>query len=897
VASAYRSSLLAGAAYAAALLAPDLASAQLAGDGSSPQFSGGGQAPTITTAGRTTDITLRATRTILGWSVFNVGASDTVIYRLPDRGAIVLNRITTGQAVIDGRIESLVGNQLNAGNVWFSAPGGVVFGPNARVDVGGLLATSANVSPADFLDASTFGIGFTDGGSGRVEVRSGAEIRAGSGALALVAGSVSTEAGAFITGGGNSTALFGAADDFTVRFTPQTGDLDLVDFVVPSGGGTGSSAPLTLLGQTAAGNVILAVVNRADVASAVINATGLIAANTAAVDNGDVVLVAGADVINRQPSSTRTNTTTETTANFGIVTARRDMLAGFAQPANIVANQLAGGRDVAVATGGLDVGVLAAGRLMAVDASRQITANGLGVINAGGRLQADVGSIHAGQLNSGASVVVNASGVGAGGAAAVRLTTVLAADDITIASTNAAGHIQLTQALITGVGPDTAPAGRRLTLTASGSGADVSFGGANGTAVQGATLVSFSAGRDVTANIAGAATIQGSAGRDYLIRAVDLEIAGPLSAGNLRVEAASGSLTLGGPGTSTATAMRISDAEFQRITVTGTASFIAGAANGSARGNLVVDTLNVDPARVPRLFLGAGPSNDVLVNGVVAPTADGGTLTIGDAAPDGAFRPQRILVSGAIGAASGTPESGFSNVRAFDAVTLNARSDIILGSQRFISLVQSVPLEQVDVSQNMPSGVAPTPEEQGRVYLVADSASFSANTRIIQQNTGTATAQNGLIVQGDGSTATTNDGLTVSDADLVELFGVFRNSAGVVQMGLSASTGNLVLLQTGTVRFNGCALIGGTCAAATMMQSSMQAQTAQIAEYASGDSEEGPESEAEDDEESEEEGAGEGSGRFVDVPLLRPAPPEGQDTDPVPTGTGSEELWRTQRQR
>lgn len=916
--SAYRRSLLGGAACAALMLGPGGAKAQLAGDGSDPQFSAGGRAPLITTSGRTTDITLRASRTIIGWGLFNVGSNDTVIYRFDDRGWIVLNRVSTGQAFIDGRIESLVGNQLSAGNVWFTSPGGVVFGPNARVDVGGLLATSASVSPADFLDASSFSVAFSDAGAGRVEVRSGAQLRAGSGPLALIAGSVATQAGALVTGGGTSTALYGAADDFTVRFTPQLGDLDLVDFVVPAGGGTGASTPLSLLGQTAAGNVILAVVNRADVASSVINATGIIAATTASTVHGDVVLSAGADVINRQPASTRTNTTTETTANFGIVTARRDMLAGFAQPTNVVGAQLAGGRDLALVAGGIDVGSLAAGRLMAVEGSRQITlrttassgsnatfrtpgaltvAGGSGVINAGGRLQADVGSLQAGQLNSGRSVVINASGAGAGGGPAVRLNTVLAEDDILITSTGASGHIVLTQALITGARGDEAPAGRRLSLNATGAGSDVTYGAAGGTPIQGATFVSLSASRDVTANVAGTLTLnQGSAGREYVIRANDLEIAGPLSAANLRVESVAGALTLGGAGTGPAGAMRISDAEFQRITVTGTASFYAGAAGGSARGNLIVENLSVDPARVPRLFLGAGPANDVSVTGVLAPTADGGAVTIGDTAPDGAFRPRRILVSGAIGSAAGGPDTGFTNVRAFDAVTLNARDDIILGSPRFISLVQSVPPEQVDISQNQPAGVAPTPEEQGRIYLVSDSVSLSANNRIVQQNTGTAQAQNGLVVSGDGSAATTGDGLTVADADLVDLFGVFRNAGGV-QMGLSASTGNLTLLQVGTVRFNGCALVGGSCASASMMQGSMQAQTAQIADYASGDSEGGADSDSEDEDEGEDEGGGEAGGPFTETPLLRPAAPEAEQSDPVSTGTGSEELWRTQRQR
>src|SRR6185503_16396261 len=188
-------------------------------------------------------------------------------------------------------------------------------------------------------------LAFTGGGSAKVELRAGADVRANGGALALVAGSVTAEDGSAVTTTGASTVLYGAASDFTVRFSALAGDLDLLDFVVPAGGGTGSATPLTLQGQTVGANVFLAVVNRAEVASAVINAPGLIAAQTALADRGDVVLTAGASIVNRQPGSTRLNTTTETTANFGVVSAQRDLLGGLSSPTAVTGQQLAAGRD------------------------------------------------------------------------------------------------------------------------------------------------------------------------------------------------------------------------------------------------------------------------------------------------------------------------------------------------------------------------------------------------------------------------------------------------------------------------------------------------------------------------------------------------------------------------
>ncbi|WP_293906242.1 filamentous hemagglutinin N-terminal domain-containing protein [Phenylobacterium sp.] len=146
-----RRKLLSGSAFACLALAPGLAFAQLSADPSGTRFSAGGQAPIIGQTGRSTDITLGAPRTVIAWSSFSLGADQSVVYRFQDRSWIVLNRIA-GSALIDGQVEALVGSQRGAGNVWFTAPGGVIFGPNARVNVGGLLATPASAAIAGFLD-------------------------------------------------------------------------------------------------------------------------------------------------------------------------------------------------------------------------------------------------------------------------------------------------------------------------------------------------------------------------------------------------------------------------------------------------------------------------------------------------------------------------------------------------------------------------------------------------------------------------------------------------------------------------------------------------------------------------------------------------------------------------
>lgn len=918
-----RRRLLGGCAFAAVVLAPALAHAQLALDGGATQFSAGGQAPLIGLAGRTTDITLGAPRTILSWSKFSLGADQSVVYRFQDKSWIVLNKVS-GQAVIDGQVEALVGAQRGAGNVWFSAPGGVLFGPNARVNVGGLLATSAAVVQSGFLDPSNPAIAFTGAGSGTVELRAGADVRASGGTLALIAGSVSAEDGSAVTSTGASTVLYGAANDFTVRFAAQAGDLDLLDFVVPAGGGTASATPLTLRGQTVGANVFLAVVNRADVASAVINAPGLIAAQTATVDRGDVVLAAGVGIANRQPGSTRLNTTTQTTASFGVVSAQRDLLGGLSQPTALTGGQFAAGRDLGLAAASLDVASLNAGRLLAVDAAQSLTlrsgasagsaaslrtngaftvGGGAGNVNAIGRLQIDAGTVRAGQLNSGRSVVINAGGADG---PAVQLNTIIADDDIAITTTGAAGHIVLGSAIITGARSDDAPAGRNLTLAAKGANADVTYGAPGGTPLIGVTRVNLSAGRDVTANVSGLLTLSGgSAGRNFTVRAGDVDIIGALTAPSIRFESLQGAMTLGGGGNASplsgprsapAEGLRITDAEFQFLSASDQVGFYAGATTGSARGDLTVMTLHVDPAKTPNLFLGAGSGNTVSITGDLAPGVSGGMITVGDASADGGFQPGRITLSGSIGVARGSAATGFIDVHALGETHLNAASEIILGSPRFQALVAGVPADQIDLANDKPAGVAPTADEANHVWIATGVLTLSASARILIQNTGTKATPSGIFIDGTvpDPPPPGKPTLSISTTGVVDVFGSFRDMGGAVHGGLGAGLTPSLQVSGGvsaggggggfTVRFNGLD-VSSTAGGGGRLPSLLDPRVQTIAQGLDS-SLAGPSDDA------------------VKGPPEAPAvlTPSGPDEeaiveDTVQAGTGSFEIWRRKPKR
>ncbi|MDX1590219.1 MAG: filamentous hemagglutinin N-terminal domain-containing protein, partial [Oleiphilaceae bacterium] len=82
---------------------------------------------------------------IINWQSFNIGSDATVNFQQPDRHSATLNRVNTGNA------SKIYGNLNANGQVFLINPSGVLFGQGARVDVGGLVASTLNLRDGDFL--------------------------------------------------------------------------------------------------------------------------------------------------------------------------------------------------------------------------------------------------------------------------------------------------------------------------------------------------------------------------------------------------------------------------------------------------------------------------------------------------------------------------------------------------------------------------------------------------------------------------------------------------------------------------------------------------------------------------------------------------------------------------
>ena len=90
-----------------------------------------------------TTISQGSAQASLNWQSFNIAKGETVNFVQPSANALTVNRITDVQG-------SQILGQINAnGQVWLFNPNGVLFGKDAQVNVGALLASTLDIRDAD----------------------------------------------------------------------------------------------------------------------------------------------------------------------------------------------------------------------------------------------------------------------------------------------------------------------------------------------------------------------------------------------------------------------------------------------------------------------------------------------------------------------------------------------------------------------------------------------------------------------------------------------------------------------------------------------------------------------------------------------------------------------------
>ena len=102
-------------------------------------------AATISSSGTATTITQSSANTVINWQSFGIAAGEAVRFVQPGSSSVALNRVVGADA------SAIFGSLSANGKVFLVNPNGILFGRGSSVNVGGLVASTLNISDADFM--------------------------------------------------------------------------------------------------------------------------------------------------------------------------------------------------------------------------------------------------------------------------------------------------------------------------------------------------------------------------------------------------------------------------------------------------------------------------------------------------------------------------------------------------------------------------------------------------------------------------------------------------------------------------------------------------------------------------------------------------------------------------
>ncbi len=224
---------------------------------------------------------------IINWQTFNIGAGESTKITMPGASSVELDRVTGGLGP-----SQILGSLFSNGRVFLVNPDGILFGQGAKVNVGGLLATTHDIANSDFMAGR---YNFAIPGMPNASIVNEGSITAQTGGFAaLVAPGVRNT--------GTITATLGqvglaSANTFALDFYgDRLIQLNLGDAIASQVVDVSTGQPLKSLvsneGMLKAdgGRVELTAVAARQVVDSVINNTGVVEANTIGTHNGMIVL-------------------------------------------------------------------------------------------------------------------------------------------------------------------------------------------------------------------------------------------------------------------------------------------------------------------------------------------------------------------------------------------------------------------------------------------------------------------------------------------------------------------------------------------------------------------------------------------------------------------------------
>ncbi|PPQ37234.1 filamentous hemagglutinin family N-terminal domain-containing protein [Rhodoblastus acidophilus] len=221
-------------------------------------------APTSTA----TVITQATSKAIINWQGFSINQGESVSFNQPGASSVILNRVTGPEA-------STIAGSLNAnGQVFLINPNGVLFAKGASVNVGGLVASTLDISNADFLAGK-----YTFAGNSSAAVVNQGKIAASAGGYVSLMGKTVSNSGA-ITADYGAVAMT-AGSKITLNFEGDS----LFDVTIDKGVMNALVENKQMI-RADGGKVIMTAKAADAILSAQVNNSGIVQARTMAALTG-----------------------------------------------------------------------------------------------------------------------------------------------------------------------------------------------------------------------------------------------------------------------------------------------------------------------------------------------------------------------------------------------------------------------------------------------------------------------------------------------------------------------------------------------------------------------------------------------------------------------------------
>jgi filamentous hemagglutinin family protein len=230
-----------------------------------------GQA-TVATGTKSVTVTQTSDRAAINWQSFSIGKGNSVVFDQPNSSSVALSRVVgTDPSVI-------LGNLSATGKVFLVNASGILFGQTANVNVGGLVASTLDISNADFLAGKN---GFA--GTSRASVQNDGRINAKNGYVALLGanvgnnGTIKAQFGTVVLAAGEAITLDVAGDGLLNVAV----DKGAVGALVRNGG----------LIRADGGKVVMTAQGAGDLLHTAVNNTGIVEARTLQNRGGTILLL------------------------------------------------------------------------------------------------------------------------------------------------------------------------------------------------------------------------------------------------------------------------------------------------------------------------------------------------------------------------------------------------------------------------------------------------------------------------------------------------------------------------------------------------------------------------------------------------------------------------------